>query len=158
MDKKRRVFLKHCVLCSIAIVCIIITISFIVEGRFDNSTPYSHVYNNKSLSDTGMNHHSSNVDDVPESRWNMNYDDVKHHLHDKVQPSNRMYLGKYDGNYVIIDENISQIDHDKRAKVKEVILNQRQIRRYDIEHFNFTALLFHNRLSNSLKNIMCSRH
>lgn len=48
--------------------------------------------------------------------------DVEHHLrHDKFQFSNGTYLGKNDKNYLVIDdENISQIDHGKRAKVKEV--------------------------------------
>lgn len=129
MDQKRRVFLIHCILCSVVIVCMIITIFFIVEKRFDFSSSYNipntKVYNNKSDTDYNMNHYSSNGNDIPESRWNMNYD-VKHHLqHDKLQFSNQIYLGKNDGNYLIIDDkNVSQIDHDKRAKVKEVILYQ----------------------------------
>lgn len=102
-------------------------ISFIVGRRFDMSAAKmsfnGNIDNNKSLSDGdyGMNHYSGNVDGIAESRWNVN-DDVEHHLqHDVFRVSNGMYLGNNDENYLIIDdENVRQIDHDKRAKVKEV--------------------------------------
>lgn len=150
MDRKRRVFLMYCILCSIAVLCVIMLISFIfVVQRYDISTsnePFnSNADNNKSLSDIeyNTNHYSSSVHDIPESRWNMN--DVEHHLrHDKFQFSNGMYLGKNDKNYLVIDdENINQIDHGKRAKVKEV------------NFFHFKTFMFYD-LQNRRKRIVDS--
>lgn len=127
MDQKRRVLFVHCILFALTLICMITIISLIVERRFVSSVSktsyHSIIYNNKSLSDIdyNMNHYSSNVDDIPESGWNMN-DDVFRFS------TNGMYLGKNDENYLIIeDENVSQIDYDKRAKVKEVILYERHI-------------------------------
>lgn len=122
MDRKRRVFLVHCLLCSIAVICVILLISFIFDRRL-------HIDNNKSLSDDdyNTNHYSSNVDGIPESRWKTNDDVIHHRQHGEFPFSNGMYLGKNDENYLIIeDENIEQIDHYKRAKVKEVISYKRQ--------------------------------
>lgn len=127
MDQKRRIFVTYCTIISIALLCMIMMIYFIVEHNSDSSA--SNIDNNESLSHVAynMNHHyGSNVDDdIPESRWNMNV--VKHHQqHDKFQFSNGMYFGKNDENYLIIDDvNISQIDRDKRDKVKEVIFYER---------------------------------
>lgn len=118
MDQKRRLFILYCVVCSIAALCMIAVIALIVERRFDFTAWNDE--NSESLSDVdfNVNLYSGNI---PESGWNIN--DVKHHqLHDKFPFSNGMYLGKSDENYLIIDDgNISQIDHDKRDKVKEVI-------------------------------------
>lgn len=112
MDQKRCVFVVYCVVCSIATLCMIMVIALIVEGRFDFTE------NSKSLSDIDYNVNRYS-DNMPESGWNMN--GVNHlKRHDKF--SNKVYSGKGDENYLIIDdENFSQIDHDKRYKVKEVI-------------------------------------
>ncbi|XP_037026450.1 mannosyl-oligosaccharide alpha-1,2-mannosidase IA isoform X2 [Bradysia coprophila] len=118
MDKKRRVCLVYCVVCSIAALCMIMVIALIVEGRFDFTASIDE--NSESLSDVDYNANLYS-DNIPESGWNVN--DVKHHQRDdKFQFSNKVYSGKNDGNYLIIDdENISQIDHDKRDTVKEMM-------------------------------------
>lgn len=103
-------------------------ISFVIERGFDvSASPLNtNIDDSESLSDIDYNQRSSRVDGIPENRWN----NVKHHpQHDEFQFSNGMYLGKNDGNYLIIDDvNISQIDHGKRAKVKEVIFLINDIR------------------------------
>lgn len=110
MDRKRRIFILYCTIFSVALVLMIVTITFIVDGTFDSSSDKSissHAeYNTDRYSGNGI---------PPESRWKM-----KHH-HDNFQFSNGMYARKNDENYLIIDDvNIFQIDVEKREKVKEV--------------------------------------